>query len=567
MIILKRFLPYLLILVFAFFAFKPLLAPGFFPIHDNTQVARVYEMTQGLKDGMFPVRWSKDLGYGFGYPIFNYYDPLLYYAGGFVSILGADALSATKLMVILGILLSGFSMYLFAKEFWGKWGGILSSVLYVFAPFHAVDIFVRGDFAESFAYAFIPFVFYGLWKTYKQKKWKYVVISSFSYAAVIVSHNLYALMISPFIVLFVIFLIFKDKKINKKISLLLILSIILGILISAFYSFPAILEMKYTNILSQVGGGADYKDHFVCLLQLWTSPWGYGGSAKGCIDGLSFMIGKYHIIFSFLALVITVLTLFNRKISNKFREEKEKLLIVILFFIFLLFSAFLTLEISRPVWDLLSFMAFLQYPWRFLAVIGFFTSFISGFLVWFVSFLTKNEKYTYACGILISIFIVLVSIKFFAPQSILKTTAGDYTNSYALNFTSSKISDEYMPMDFNKPNEPTEVANFNSLNSRDLMITSITKKTQLINIDYTAGKNLQTVIPLAYFPAWKASLDGENIDIRQSARGILVNLISGKHTLNLVFVQTGVEKLGNLISIIGISFLFLGIIHFKRKYD
>jgi hypothetical protein len=279
------------------------------------------------------------------------------------------------------------------------------------------------------------------------------------------------------------------------------------------------------------------------------------------------MIGKYHIIFSFLALITTFLALFNRKISSKFEKEKEKLITVIIFFVFLLLAVFLTLEVSKPVWDSLSFMAFLQYPWRFLAVIGFFTSFISGFLIWFISFLTKNEKYTYICTILMSVFIVLVSIKFFTPQFVFKTTSSDYTNLYSLNFTTSKISNEYMPMDFNKPNEPTEIANLDSLSSKGLNIISKTQKTQLISIKYVAEGNLQAHIPLAYFPAWKASLDGKNIDIKQIPRGILVNLIRGRHELNFVFVETWVEKLGNLISVAGISFLILGIIYLKRKYD
>src|SRR3990172_12552232 len=107
--ILKKLFPFIVILIFSFFTYKPLLNPGFFPIHDDTQVARVYEMTQSLKDGMFPVRWVEDLGYGYGYPIFNFYDPLPYYLGAGFMFLGFDALVATKLVMTLGMILSGVS--------------------------------------------------------------------------------------------------------------------------------------------------------------------------------------------------------------------------------------------------------------------------------------------------------------------------------------------------------------------------------------------------------------------------------------------------------------------------
>src|SRR5258708_36779041 len=101
---LKKALPYFIILALSFLASKPLLVPGFFPIHDDTQVARVFEMTKALKDGMLPVRWSQHLGYGFGYPVFNFYDPFAYYLGGFLGMFVAHGLLPANLMVVLASL-------------------------------------------------------------------------------------------------------------------------------------------------------------------------------------------------------------------------------------------------------------------------------------------------------------------------------------------------------------------------------------------------------------------------------------------------------------------------------
>ena len=102
--ILKNLLPIVFVLIFSVFTILPFLRSGFFPIHDDTQVARVYEMAKGLSDTMLPVRWSTDLGYGFGYPIFNFYDPLPYYIGGIIEIVGFNALLATKIMMELGVI-------------------------------------------------------------------------------------------------------------------------------------------------------------------------------------------------------------------------------------------------------------------------------------------------------------------------------------------------------------------------------------------------------------------------------------------------------------------------------
>src|SRR5579859_5628732 len=106
-------------------AIKPLTVPGFFPTHDDTQVARVYEMEKALDDGMFPVRWSKDLGYGYGYSMFNFYAPLSYYVGGLESFFGVDQIVSTKTLFALALIFSGISMYILGNFLWGSWGGIV----------------------------------------------------------------------------------------------------------------------------------------------------------------------------------------------------------------------------------------------------------------------------------------------------------------------------------------------------------------------------------------------------------------------------------------------------------
>lgn len=163
---------FFLLLIFSFFAIKPFFTSGFFPIHDDAQIARVFEMGKALSDGMFPVRWVADLGYGYGYPIFNFYAPFAYYIGGIITVIGVDTLIATKLMIVFGILTAGITAYFFARQLWGDSGAFLSAILYIYAPYHAVQIYVRGAVAELWAYAFIPLVFYSVLMTARYGKWR-----------------------------------------------------------------------------------------------------------------------------------------------------------------------------------------------------------------------------------------------------------------------------------------------------------------------------------------------------------------------------------------------------------
>lgn len=549
--IFNRIYPIIIVICLSFFAIQPLFTPGFFPMHDDTQVARVYEMGKALHDGVFPVRYIADLGYGNGYPLFNFYAPLAYYVGG-IATFYTDALTATKFMFIVGIMLAGISMYLLAKEFWGKIGGIVCSTLYMYASYHAVEIYVRGDVAEFFAYAFIPLVFYALWKTHLSKDFYFALLGVFAYAGIILSHNLTAMMVSPFLGVFILLLFLMKKK--KQNILLPLLIIIGGIGLSAWYWFPTLLEMSYTNVLSQIGGGADYKDHYVCLQQLWTSEWGFGGSTKGCIDGMSFRVGKIPAIFSIISVAVGFFVL---------RKEKKKFVFFTFSVISLIFSIFLMLEASRPLWDTIPMVAFFQYPWRFLIMTSFLSSFIIGVLFWYISLRYKK-------ALLLAFFcflgaILFFQIKLFVPQTILSRSANDYTNITTLSWVASKISDEYMPKDFRKPTKETEIVREKiAIETPYGHVLKKSEKTHEMQYALLLKNPSRVLVRLAYFPAWHAYLNGKRISYIVSNNGIFIDLPGGESTLLLRFEQTPIEKIANSISLTSIGLLVLGII-WRRK--
>ncbi|MBI5452179.1 hypothetical protein HY945_01840, partial [Candidatus Gottesmanbacteria bacterium] len=157
----------LLVIVLSFGTIRPLFSPGFFPMHDDTQPARIDQMAKSLISGQFPVRIVGELGYGFGYPLFNFYAPLPYYIGAFFNITGFDALAAAKIMFMIGIVLAGLSMFFLVKEIAGSQAALTSSILYMYAPYHAVDIYVRGAAGEFYALGFLPLILLGIIKITK----------------------------------------------------------------------------------------------------------------------------------------------------------------------------------------------------------------------------------------------------------------------------------------------------------------------------------------------------------------------------------------------------------------
>ncbi|MBU2632609.1 hypothetical protein KKG52_02725 [Patescibacteria group bacterium] len=557
MVSIKKLSPLLLVILLSLFALTPFFQPGFFSMHDNTQVERVSEITNSIKDGMFPVRWVLNLGFGYGYPIFNFYGPFPYYYASFFAFF-FNVLIATKIMIASAIMLSGIFMYLLAKEFWGKKGAILSALLFVFAPYHAVNTYVRGAIGELWAYAFLPLVFYGIWKSYKEKKWKYVVIGSLGFAGLTASHNLSAFMITPFILALIMFLFFySDQKQKIYIGLVFLL----GLLISGFYWLPAILEMGYTNVRSQVGGGADFRDHYVCISQLWNSPWGFGGSAKGCLDGLSLKIGKIHVAFAILSLITALILYLKTKKINK------QIIAIVIGFVGLFFSIFLTLKESSFIWEIFKPMEYIQYPWRFLTLISFFISFIAGFILFFVNKVKKIKLIENSLLFLFLFVILLFNTKLFAPQFSEIKAVGFYTNTEHISWETSKISSEYMPVDFIKPSSKDKIQKSKITIIRGSGTFNIKEnKANKLTVGFNSNQDTLVHANIAFFPAWKLYVDGALKEYQKTNSGLEFKLKEGKHLVEFKFEQTLIEKIGNILSFSGLIILILGIIYsYKRN--
>lgn len=570
--LMMRFHPFFgigIVLLISLWAVRSFFLPGFFPMHDNTQVARVFEMAKSLKDGMFPVRWVSDLGFGYGYPIFNFYAPLAYYVGGLLVILGIDALFATKLVMVTGVLLAGGTMYFLAKSFFGERGGILAALFYVYAPYHALDIYVRGDVSEIWAYGFLPLIFFGLWRAYQATKWRYVLIGAVAYAGVILSHNLTALMATPFVLFTGIFLIATRYKVYKFRDISTQGAIFLfGILFSAFYWLPVFFEMSYTNVLSQIGGAADFRNHFVCLSQLWGSPWGFAGSAPGCIDGMSFKVGKFHIIFSFIALVLSIV--FYKKVERRY--VTHACIAVWIASAGLLLSLFLTLEVAKPFWEVFEgIMAFFQYPWRFLLLAAFFTSFLSGYLFWLLDIFLGSHKYYFLRSTFFLLFSVGILIFFYSgifyPQTIFQARAEDFTEVGHISFAVSKISNEYMPQNFIPPASQKDLPQqrFRVKGTSDATVHLVAQKTQYLAAVITSNADANVEVAIAYFPSWQFYRDGNRVTTEVENGRYVITMPKGSHTIEARFENTLAQTIGNSITIISICALIAGIIYHEKK--
>ncbi len=431
-VIKKLLLPFVVIFL-TIFAILPLLHVGFYPMHDNEQIARLFDLDQAVRAGNIPPRIAPNLGFGYGYPFFNFYPPFAYYVGEIFHLIGFGYIASTKLMLVTGFLLSALFMYLFSKEFFGRIGGLVASVAYTYTSYRALDIYVRGAYAEFFSFVFLPVIFWSFHKLAKTSKLTYLSMGVLGIAGLILSHNLVTLMSAPFIIAWIIYLAFLSKD-RLRFLIFSIITILLGFGLTSYFWLPSYVERSYTLVNILTTELANYSLHFVCVYQLWDSAWGYGGSIPGCYDGISFEIGKVHILLSIIAFGLAAMALIRRK-------HNDKIIPILIFAFFLLVCIFFMIKYSKPLWDALTPLWYVQFPWRFLLIASFVTAFLSGSIISFV----KNDKFKFGIGAAVIIFLIGSNVLHFTPQRFFNTTDDYYTNKEMLRWETSSLAYEYVP--------------------------------------------------------------------------------------------------------------------------
>ena len=542
----KKWVSLILILFLSFFAVKPLISKGYFPIHDDTQVSRVIVMGNALKEGQFPVRIVSDLGYGLGYPLFNFYGPLPYYVGGFFYAIGVDSVVATKIMFVIGTVIAPITLFLLLVPVFGHMAAVAGAMLFLYAPYHAVQIYIRGSVGEYWAIAFVPLILYGLLRAVKGKNpLQGIGISSIALAATILSHTILGFLTCIGLgigigVYFIILII--QKRFSKRVVLVPVSAVVLGLLLSAFFWIPAMMEVSHTTVSQMVtGASTTFFDHFVCLSQFWNSPWGFAGSAPGCVDGMSFKFGKVQLIIAGLSLGFLFLLRKSKQMKDKnsfMRITMGAMLVLI----------FLMLSVSAFVWNMFPFTSVIQYPWRLLTY-GMMGLAICG--AYFVSsFRIPLLRISIAVGIIaVTLF---VNAKIFVPQYTYERSSSEFERFEELRFTQSKISDEYLPPEIMRPSTGSDVTKTTVSGSNTFLIRRLVEKTTALLVEIETVNAQDITVQKAWFPGWKVSVNGKKVEPRVTQGLPTVMIPQGVSIIEMQFSNTPVRTVANWLSIVGI---------------
>ena len=546
--VIKRpdFLPIIVVLGIGLLAGKGLIGEGYFNMHDDLQMMRQLQMEKCFLDGQIPCRWVPDMGYGFGYPLFNYYPPLPYLVGEMFRLVGYSFATTVKILFILSFVVSGFGMYLLAREFFGRLGGVLAAVFYIWAPYHAVDVYVRGAMNEAWALMWFPLILYSAYKLIvtERKFINWGLWLALAWFALFTSHNLMVIIFTPLFALWCLVWVVWFKAWKKLPDLGL--SGIFAFGLAAFFTLPVLIEKGAVATDTLVVGYYEYTAHFADIRQLLVSRfWGYGPSVwMTGGDKMSFQVGWVHWASS-----IAVMALVAGRFLKK-RKIDEVMLVAGLFVALGWFAAFMAHSRSTPLWQLVEELKFVQFPWRFLTLVILGFSLAAGAVVKLVPKALAGVVAAFSC-----LAVVVYSWSYFVPENgkLGPITDEEKFSGVAWEMQQTAGIYDYLPKTAKTaPKEPRK------------KVVEIVDGEGEVNIesygtDWMRAK-VEMVIPgtvrinIIDFPKWRVEINGEQVrhyipDGEEWGR-MYVDIDEGEWEISAKLYDTWPRKAGNALSVV-----------------
>lgn len=497
--------------------------------HDGQDhVARIANFYQSLSEGIVIPRWAGNLNWGYGHPILMFLYPLPSYVASLFHAIGLSFVDSTKAVFITMFIASGLAMYGWLATAFGKRVGIIGAILYAFAPYRFVDLFVRGAIGEHSAFVFPPLILYFLYKLAREKHFEWYGIGlSVSFAGLILSHNALLLMFLPIIALYGIYVFFTDAKRSLWYLVKCLGFAALGVGLSSFFIIPAYFEGKYT--LRDIVTDTAYASRFVPWTQFIYSPWNYGQT-----DTLTKSLG----IAPWLGIIGSIYILVGRR-NNAIRVLLGGCIVC------LFVSLWMMTNSSLPVWKTVSILQKFQFPWRFLSVSVFLAAVLGALAV---DRLIQGKKHADRYMMLFCIMAVVATVFMWKPKAYQIKSERFYTDVYE-STTDTGESSPIWSVRFmeHRPTAHMEIA------SGSVSITEHTRTSTVHEYTVVAREPARLIENTLFFPGWKVYVDGilTGIQYQDPAyRGLMTfRVTEGTHTVRVVFENTKLRKMSDIISL------------------
>ncbi len=559
---------YLYILLISIIVCIPLMSKNINVYRDDgiQHVCRLIGTYQTIRSGEILPMIMSSFCNNFGYSWNIFYSPLTAYVPLIFKIFNFTFTNCLKIFMYAVTLLSGIAMYKFMINVTrNKNVSLLSSILYVLAPYRITDMYIRIAVAELASFVFIPIIFDGLYSVLKEEKLSFKLICGT--VGLILTHTVITMYMAIICLLYLVFNIKKLKSI-KVICILLVISLVCILLITSFYWVGLLQHHNATSYEVFVPGRMEvgnkleyYKTEFSQL----------------------FHTNKDQTMIYAIGLV-TVLGLVLTPIVWKMIEKDYKRTYV-LFLIFGIILTIMTLTFF-PFEKLPSIFKMIQFTFRLYEFTAFFFAFVAGINY---GIIIKNFK------IFDVIVLTIISTLLLIPYNS-KLEYGLSTNEDRLiegvrvtentgRVHAGMASMEYLPSKAfkvlntyiaNRKDEPiiirgeAEILNYSKNGTNlEFELTNMKNEQEADNRNNKTEAGLTIELPYIYYLGYRVYANGSEIEYAESDNGfvqIKINpaLYEQNVKINVKYTGTNEMIVASVISIISAIIIVICWIRFKK---
>ncbi len=517
-----------------------------------------------MRHGLLYPRWLPDLGYGFGFPLFNYYAPLSYYLLLPLRWMGLSAQTSILLGFAGALWALAVAVYLWGRDLFGERAGFVAALAAVYGPYILHDVYRRGGLASVWALVWLTMTAWAARRTTRDGRPRWLALTALGSAALMLTHNITALMGVPLLLGYLLLLgrLHRFRALARP-----LLALALGWGLSAFFWLPAFLERDYVQIYQlYLPRDFDFRYNFIQLSQLLTPP-------RPVDPSLINLIVPVSLSWAALALALAGWGPLGALLPREVRAHRWALSLATTGL------ALMALPISRPVWELLPFLRFIQFPWRFLAPATLTLALLAGIGAEVLMRRTQWVAPLLLLGLVLFALTWLYPLYYPAQRDPLPPDQIRYEAE--TGHLGATAAGDYLPRWVQERPSPEALLPLYEAAAPDFIIprldlTSLPAGAHVLEARYgltQAHLTLESDQPFRirflwyFFPGWQGWLDGQPLPLEPDGpHGLIAaDIPAGRHTVTVVFGETPLRRWAWRLSGMGALLLLLAVLWTGRR--
>ncbi len=565
----SRFGSLLLLLVIAL-CVAPLAWRGTSCGHDTDfHLQNWIEVASSWRQGILYPHWAMSANYQAGEPRFVFYPPLSWLLGGLLGTLLPWSWTAFA-FTLVALLGAGFGFRAMACEWMPGDKATLAACLYVANPYMLFAAYERGAMAELLAATWLPLlVLYGL------REKRAVVPLALSFAALWLTNAPAAVMGSYMLAVLVGVAALQTK--NWRLIARASAAVPLGLGLASFWLLPALYEQRWVEISRAIGPLMNVGASFL---------FGLADPSRFPQDEQFDVMFHNQVLRT--ASWIAVSLLAGTGIAAFFARRRQSLLWMPLVVVAVAICA-LQFRWCAPVWHLIPKLEFIQFPWRWMAVLGLIFAALTGLAL--RSQASSRRRWSGPGVVLTSLLACALAIVcpriFWQPCDVEDNPRAQIATFEASGFEGT---DEYTPQPADNSEVEQELPPVRLLRTPDAEETSsgdnpewsadagqeipAIMKIERENPDHMAvevraAQSGYAVVRTMDYPAWRVLVNGASVSSRiHRDDGLMVIPVSaGTSQIDIRWRTTRDEWAGIGISLAALAFTLATAVMERRRFD